>query len=304
MLTVLLSGASGFIGSRLAASLAADGHRVVRLARSESGPAPALESIRWNAESGQIDGSALARVRPDAVVNLAGEPIARRWTAARRRRIRDSRIQGTGALAEALARLPERPSVFISGSAIGYYGAHRGDEVLDENSPSGSDFLAHTAREWEAATEPASQAGIRVVTPRLGVVLGRGGGALERMLLPFQLGVGGRLGDGKQWMSWIALDDVLRAFRFLMETPAVTGAVNVVAPEPVRNAEFAKILGRVLHRPSLIPVPAIALTLLFGTMARDTILASQRVAAKRLADAGFTFRHPRLENALRFELKR
>jgi uncharacterized protein len=303
--TVLLSGASGFIGSQLSKSLSADGHRVVRLARPESRSTPAVSDIvRWDPEAGYIDRDALARLQPDAVVNLAGESIAKRWTATRRRRIRESRVRGTTILAEALAALRSKPSVFLSGSAMGYYGAHRGDELLEEHSAPGSDFLAQTARDWERATEAASQAGIRVVLSRTGIVLGMGGGALDQMLLPFRLGVGGRLGSGRQWMSWIALDDVVRALRFLVDTPAVRGPVNLVAPEPVRNAEFTKVLGRVLGRPAMLPVPAFALELLFGTMADHTILASQRLSPKKLAGAGFEFRHPRLEEALRFELRR
>lgn len=298
MFTVLLSGASGFIGSQLAKSLAADGHRVVRLARKPSG-----DAVTWDPEAGRIDRDQLARVGPDIVVNLAGEPIAQRWTARRRRRIRDSRVLGTTALAEALAALPTKPSVLVSGSAIGYYGAHRGDEPVDEDSSPGSGFLAQTARDWERATEPADQAGIRVVIARTGIVLGRDGGVLERMLLPFRLGAGGRLGSGKQWISWIAMDDMVRALRFLIDS-TVRGAVNLVAPEPVRNEELTKVLARVLHRPAVLPVPSFALELLFGTMADNTILASQRVAPKRLAGAGFEFRHPRLEEALRFELRR
>jgi len=301
--TILLSGASGFIGSPLVKSLVAEGHRVVRLSRHQKAGNDA-ETIAWDPESGAIDGAALARVRLDAVINLAGEPIAQRWTARRRQSIRNSRVNGTSALATALAGLPIQPHVFISGSAVGYYGAHRGDEPLDEDSPSGPDFLAETAREWEHATAPAAQAGIRVATARMGVVLGRDGGALARMLLPFQLGVGGRIGNGRQWMSWIALEDAVRALLFVLDTPAVHGPVNIVAPEPVQNAEFAKVLRHVMHRPSLFPVPALALDLLFGTMAHNTILASQRVLPKKLAGAGFSFRHPRLEGALRAELTR
>jgi uncharacterized protein (TIGR01777 family) len=192
----------------------------------------------------------------------------------------------------------------VSGSAIGYYGAHRGDEVLDEQSASGGDYLASVARAWEDATRPALEAGVRVVTLRTGVVLGGDGGALGRLLLPFRFGVGGRIGSGRQWMSWISREDAVRAIRFALDTPALSGPVNVTAPEPVRNREFAKTLGRVLRRPSVFPVPASVLKLIFGEMATNTILADQRVVPKRLAGAGFVFRHPRLEEALRFELRR
>jgi uncharacterized protein len=297
--TVLLSGASGFIGSRLARSLRDDGHRIVALTRQAS-----ADAVQWNAESGTIDTAALARVVPDVVINLAGEPIAQRWTGARMRSIRDSRVNGTRALAIAIASLPKKPSTFVSGSAIGWYGAHRGAEVLDETSSTGSDYLAQTALEWERATSPASDAGIRVVLSRTGIVLGKDGGALQRMLPPFQLGAGGRIGSGKQWMSWISLEDAVRGLRFMAEQPTLAGAANLVAPNPVQNEDFAKTLGAVLHRPALVPVPALALRLAFGRMADETIMASQRVLPKKIAGAGFEFRHPRLEEALRFELRR
>ena len=299
MATVLLSGISGFIGSRLARSFRDDGHRVVALTRRAS-----PDAVQWNAEAGRVDDAALARVAPDIVINLAGEPIAQRWTSARQRSIRDSRVNGTRALSQALGRLPRKPTAFVSGSAIGYYGAHRGAEVLDENSAAGTDWLAEVAAEWERAAQPAADAGIRVGLSRTGIVLGKNGGALQRMLPPFQLGAGGRIGSGEQWMSWISLEDTVRALRFLAETSAVSGAVNVVAPNPIQNLEFAKTLGGVLHRPALMPVPEFALRLAFGRMADDTILASQRVIPKTLAGAGFEFRHPRLEEALRFELRR
>jgi uncharacterized protein len=304
MLTVLLSGASGFIGSQLARHLSADGHRVVRLARPRHRPASAMDSVAWDPEAGRIDEEALARARPDVVVNLAGEPIAQRWTPKHRQRIRDSRVNGTAALARAIAILPERPAVLVSGSAMGYYGAHRGDEVLSEESAPATDFLARTAMEWEQATAPAADAGVRVVLSRTGLVLGKHGGALQRMLLPFRLGIGGRLGSGRQWMSWISLEDTVRALRFLIDSPAMRGPVNVVAPEPVRNVEFTAAMGEVLHRPALLPVPAVGLRMIFGTMADNTLLASQRMVPKRLAGAGFEFRHPHLKDALRAELTR
>jgi hypothetical protein len=194
--------------------------------------------------------------------------------------------------------------VFVSGSAVGYYGAHRGDDLLDEASAPGTDFLAETARDWERATEAASKADIRVVLMRTGLVLGNDGGVLERMLPPFRFGLGGHLGDGRQWMSWIAMDDATRAIRFFLDTPSLAGPVNLVAPEASQNKDFTKTLARVLRRPSVFPVPAFALEIVFGTMADTTILASQRVVPKRLAGAGFEFRHPRLEEALRFELRR
>ncbi len=301
MATILLSGASGFIGSRLAAAFRADGHRVVPLTRQQR---ESPEAVTWDARAGHIDNAALARVAPDIVINLAGEPIAQRWTQERMRQIRDSRVNGTRALASAIAALPGKPSAFVSGSAIGYYGAHRGDEMLDETSSSGKDYLAETAREWEQSVAPAADSGIRTAVIRTGLVLGRDGGALQRMLPPFQLGAGGRLGSGKQWMSWISLEDAVRGIRFLAETSSVSGPANLVAPQPVQNSEFTDTLAAVLHRPAIVPVPAIALKLAFGRMAEDTILASQRVLPNKLAGAGFEFRHPRLEEALRFELRR
>lgn len=301
MSTILLGGASGFIGSELARVLESGGHRIVRLARTSS--AARAPCVRWDPAAGAIDRAGLAEARPDVVINLAGEPIARRWTARRRARIRDSRVNGTKALSEALAALPNRPDTFISGSAIGYYGADPKD-VLTEESAAGTDFLSQVAREWEEATRPASRSGVRVVLARTGIVLGRDGGALARMLLPFRLGLGGPLGAGRQWMSWISHSDVVRAFQFLMGETALRGPVNLVAPEPTQNREFARTLGRVLKRPSLLPVPRFVLKLLFGPMARETILADQKVIPKRLAGAGFEFLHPRLEDALRAELRR
>lgn len=301
MANYLISGATGFVGSALTRALEADGHRVFRLTRQRRTES---RDIHWDPESGALDRDALAAAKPDAVINLAGEPIAQRWTNDRMRRIRDSRVNGTTALARAIAALPEKPRAFVSGSAIGYYGAHRGDELLDETSSVGGDYLAETAAAWERATAPAGDAGIRTVIIRTGLVLGRDGGALQRMLPPFQLGAGGRIGSGRQWMSWISLEDAARGIRFLAESAGTAGPVNLVAPQPVQNSEFTATLASVLHRPAIVPVPAFALRLAFGRMADDTILASQRVLPKKLAGAGFEFRHPRLDEALRFELRR
>jgi len=299
--TYLISGASGLIGFRLVQSLTSAGHRVVPLVRRQPS---SQHSVSWDPERGQVDVDGVRRVAPEVVVNLAGEPIAQRWTPARRRRIRESRVNGTRALAAAIAEVRPMPRAFVSGSAIGYYGAHRGDVELDERSESGTDFLAETARDWERATRPAEDAGVRVVQVRTGIVLAREGGALARLLLPFRLGIGGRIGDGQQWMSWIALDDVVHAIRFMIDTPSLSGAVNLVAPNPVRNTEFTRAIGTVLRRPTILPVPAAALELWFGTMASNTILASQRVHPRRLTDAGYQFRHPMLDDALRYELRR
>jgi uncharacterized protein (TIGR01777 family) len=251
-----------------------------------------------------VDRAQLEAVAPDAIVNLAGETLAQRWTEERKRRIRDSRVRGTRALAEAVAALPRKPEVFVGGSAVGFYGAHRGDEVLVEESAPGADFLARTASEWEKSTAPASDAGVRVALSRTGLVIGADGGVIAPMLLPFRLGLGGPIASGQQWMSWIALSDMVRAIRFLIDTAAMHGPVNLVAPHPVRNAEFVKALGRALKRPAFLPLPRIAVEILFGEMGENTLLASQRVEPKRLAGAGFEFRHPRLDDALRSELRR
>jgi uncharacterized protein (TIGR01777 family) len=299
--SVLLSGASGLLGSAIASWLQEQGYRCARLVRN----APSSEGrVSWDPATGHVDRDALARCAPELVINFAGEPIGQRWTADRKHRIRESRVRGTRVLAEALAALPKPPATFINGSAIGYYGAHRGDEMLSEGSTGGGDWLAHIARDWEQAADAMAVAGTRIVLLRTGLVLSRNGGVLGRMLPPFYMGVGGRLGDGQQWMSWIALSDYVNAVAFLIANASVRGPVNVVAPEPVRNEEFTETLARVLGRPALLPVPRAGLTLLFGEMADSTILASQRVIPKKLAGAGFEFRHPRLEEALRAELRR
>ena len=299
MATVLVGGASGFIGSRLTKALERDGHRIVALTRRDG-----ADAVRWDAEQGRIDTVALARIAPEIVINLAGEPIAQRWAPERKRRIRDSRVNGTRALAQAIVALSPRPRLFISGSAIGYYGAHRGNSILDESSGAGDDWLGRVAQEWEHSADAASNAGIRVVISRTGVVLGKDGGMLGRLLLPFRLGVGGNIGDGSRWLSWISMEDYVRAIQFAIASHTLAGPVNVVAPDPVENREFTRALGKVLHRPTCIPVPTLGLRLVFGEMAEDTILASQRVIPKKLAGAGFEFRHPHIRLALRAELTR
>lgn len=252
--------------------------------------------IAWDPQQGRIDAAALAGL--DAVVHLAGENIGERWTPARRQRIRDSRVQGTSLLAEALARMTDPPRVLVSASAIGYYG-DRGAELLSESSGPGRDYLAGVAREWEAATEPAARAGVRTVIIRMGVALSPEGGALGRMLPVFRLGVGGQLGSGRQWMSWVSLPDVVRAVGFVIGHAELRGPVNVVAPEPVTNAEFTRTLARVLNRPALMFVPEVALRLVFGELADATLLVSQRAVPTRLTEAGFQFLHPNLDAALR-----
>lgn len=294
---VAITGSTGFIGSQLVSALGRDGHDVVRIVRSRARSG----DIQWSPNENRIDAAGLEGA--DAVIHLAGEEIAQRWTDDARRRIRDSRVRGTTLIAQAIAGLTRPPRVLISASAIGFYGADRGDEVLDESSPPGEDFLADVAVAWEAATEPAAARGIRVVRTRFGVVLDPAGGMLQRILPIFRLGLGGRLGDGTQWLSWISLEDLIEAVRFILRTPTVAGAVNVTAPNPVRNAEFTDVLGRVLHRPTLAVVPKFALRTVYGEMADGTIMASQRVIPKRLQEAGFRFAHPKLEAALRAELR-
>jgi uncharacterized protein (TIGR01777 family) len=296
---VAITGASGLIGHALVQRLRASGKRVRRLVRSPRPESP--DDIVWDPMRGVLAPHDLEGV--EAVVHLAGEPIAQRWTTARRHAIRDSRVRGTELLARAIASLERKPSVLLSGSAVGYYG-DRGDEAVGEDSPPGTDFLSGVAREWEAATAAAKDAGVRVVLLRSGVVLNPSGGALEKLLPPFRLGVGGPIGSGRQWMSWIALDDHLRAMEHAMATTGLHGPVNLVAPNPVTNAEFAATLGRVLGRPAIVPVPSFALELLYGEMARATLLAGQRVLPNALLRSGFRFAHPTLEQALRFELAR
>jgi uncharacterized protein (TIGR01777 family) len=252
--------------------------------------------------AGTIDATALEAV--DAVVHLAGENIASgRWTASKRARIRDSRVRGTHLLAQTLAAMTSPPRAFLSASAIGIYG-DRGDELLHEESATGEGFLATLGREWEAAADPARERGIRVVCLRLGVVLSPRGGALAKMLPPFRLGLGGVLGKGSQWFSWIALEDALTAIEHLLTAEAVQGPVNLVAPRPVTNREFTKTLGRVLRRPTICPVPSVLLRLAFGKMADEALLASVRVEPRVLQEAGFQFAHPQLEEALRHGLHR
>jgi len=297
---VAVTGSSGLVGSALVRSLSGAGHVVVRLVRSRD--AVAQDSALWDPAKGEIDAAGLGGV--EAVVHLAGESVAAgRWNAARKARIRESRVGGTSLLSKALARLEPRPKTLLCASAVGYYG-DRGDEILREASAPGSNFLASTCAEWEAAPGPAIDAGIRVVLHRIGVVLSREGGALARMLTPFRLGAGGRLGSGKQWMSWISLEDLVGVFQHTLATAALEGPVNAVAPTPVTNAEFTKTLGRVLSRPTVFPMPAFAARLAFGELADELLLASARVEPARLLATGYRFRHPTLEEALRAVLAR
>ena len=298
---ILISGASGFVGTALRARLEEEGHDVVRLVRrAASGDG----EVRWDPANGEIDVAACEGF--DAVIHLAGENIAGgRWTEARKRRIVDSRVQGTTLLARTLAELDRRPAVFLSASAVGFFGA-RGDETLDEGSAMGEGFLAETCRDWEAATREAVHADdIRVAQIRIGLVLGEEGGALPRMLLPFRLGLGGRLGHGRQFMSWIAIDDLTRAIVHALTRDDLRGPVHLVSPNPVTNAEFTRVLARVLRRPALIPVPAFGLRLLVSReFADEALLSGQRAVPGRLMESGFEFEHPDLEGALRHVLGR
>jgi len=272
--------------------LAAGGNKVTALVRREPGPG----QIRWDPAGSGLDPAALRGV--DAVVHLAGENIAGgRWTGPRKREILQSRRLGTRVLAEAVARAPNGPTTMVSASAVGYYG-DRGDELLTEASPPGRGFLPEVAVAWEEGTRPAAAAGVRTASLRIGLLLTPEGGLLQRMLPPFRLGLGGPLGDGTQWMSWIAAEDLVEAFLHTLTRDEVCGAVNAVGPGPVRNADFARTLGRVLHRPASIPVPAFALRLAFGEMADEAILASARVVPGVLQATGFTFKYPTLEPAL------
>lgn len=287
---IAITGASGLIGSALVPALESDGHEVLRLVRRE---AEEPGEVSWDPESGIVDTAALGGI--GAVVHLAGESIGQRWTSATKQRVLDSRVSGTRAIAQAVATLDPTP-VLVSASAIGYYG-NRGDETLTESSPRGTGFLADVVEAWEQAAQPARDAGARVVHLRQGIVLARRGGALQRLLTPFKLGVGGRVGSGRQWWSWIGLEDVVRAYQFVLEAQ-VEGPVNLTAPNPATNADLVKALGRALGRPAVLPLPSFAVSIAFGQMGREMLLEGQRVLPERLTEAGFTFAHPSLDEAL------
>ena len=291
---ILVSGSSGLIGSALVTQLTGAGHYVVRLVRS----APNRErgDVLWDPVSGKIERSKLEGM--DAVVHLAGENIARRrWTTARKTLLVNSRVQATEFLAQTMAGLKSRPKVFVSASAIGYYG-HRPTQIMKEEMSAGTTFLSEICQEWERATQILHTAGIRVVIARFGIVLSRRGGALAKMRLPFMLGLGGTLGNGRQYMSWIAVDDAVRAILHALETESISGPVNVVAPNPVTNREFTKALGRALSRPTLFPVPGFVLRLLLGGIADAALLASCRADPEKLTSSGFKFEYPDLDAAL------
>jgi uncharacterized protein (TIGR01777 family) len=295
---ILVTGSTGLVGTALVSALARDGNTVCRLVRPQS--TVSLETkdgfnVAWNPATGELGG---AGVGPDAVVNLAGAPIGDgRWTAERKGVLRSSRVESTRALVNALGKMNARPRVLVSASAIGIYG-NRGDELLTEESRPGSDFLAGLTQEWEAEALKAEALGIRVVLARFGIVLAREGGALAKIVMPFKIGAGGKLGPGQQWMSWVSLEDVVGILQLAIENASVRGAVNVVAPHSVRNEEFTKVLAKALHRPALFPAPAFALRLALGEMADALLLSSQRVVPRALEKNGYRFLHADLPSAL------
>ena len=296
---IAITGATGLIGRALTDDLRGDGHQVVRVTRSRAHAADG--DVVWDPDADRIDAAGLEGL--DGVVHLAGEPIgAARWSDDTKRRIRDSRVRGTDLLARTLAGLDAPPPVLVSSSAVGYYG-DRGDEVLTEDSTPGDDFLAGVCVAWEAAADPARDAGIRVVHPRTGVVIAADGPLLDKVELPFRLGIGGRIGSGRQYVPWISLTDHVRALRLLLDED-LAGPVNLTGPEPVTNAELTRALGEILHRPTVLPIPTFAISALYGEMGRTLASVSQRARPARLLAAGFTFVHPDLRSALRVALRR
>src|SRR5437660_4564328 len=290
---ILVAGASGLVRSALIQALKFEGAEINRLARSS----PKANEVEWHPNHGQIDAARLEGF--DAIINLAGESIAEgRWTDEKKRKIRDSRVNGTHLLSEAIAKLATRPRVFLCASATGFYG-DRDDEILDETSDSGGGFLANVCRDWEGATESAAKAGVRVVNLRFGPILAREGGMLGKMLTPFKLGMGGKVGSGKQYISWVAIDDAVGAIKLALTNESIHGPLNVVSPHPVTNEEFTRTLGEVLSRPTVMSIPAFAARLAFGEMADEMLLVSQRVVPKKLNNAGFRFEYPVLEVAFR-----
>ena len=293
---IAVTGATGFVGRSLVEALKSRGSEVVTIGRGSG------SSVKWDVEAEKLDASALEGC--DAVVHLAGENIAAaRWTPEQKDRIRDSRVRGTALLARTLASLEKKPGQFISASATGFYGLNDGSAAFDEDSPVGSDFLAGVCRDWEAAADPARDANIRTVHLRIGVVLGPDGGAIGKMIVPFKLGLGGNIADGRQVMSWISRTDLVAAILHILDTPDLSGPFNAVAPAPASNAQFTKAMGQVLKRPTIFPMPAFAARLAFGAEMADAILIrGARVASKKLQESGFTFKHSDVTDALRDEL--
>ncbi len=296
-MNVLVSGSTGLIGSALVPALTNEGHRVVRLTRSGDDG----DAVRWDPSAGVIDAARLEGI--DAVVHLAGETLMGRWTPAKKARIRDSRVRGTRLLAEALAGLPRPPGVMVSTSATGYYG-DRGNELLREESAPGTNFIARVCQEWETAADPAREVGVRVVHPRFGIVLSTEGGALAATLPIFRLGGGGRIGSGRQYWSWIAIDDVVGAILHALESDSLEGPVNVVVPDPPTNAQYTRTLGRVLNRPTIFPLPGPVARVALGQIADELLLASARVEPAKLRESGYEYRYPELEGAFRHLLGR
>ena len=294
---ILVTGSTGLVGSALVPKLKASGHEVIRAVRR---PTEKPGEVFWNPESGDVDPARLSGI--DAAISLAGENIFGRWTEEKKTRIRDSRVVGTRLLADTMAQMEPKPRLLVIASAIGFYG-DRGAETLNEDSTAGNGFLVDVCRDNEAATASAADSGIRVVKLRIGVVLSAKGGALEKMLTPFKLGVGGKIAGGDQYMSWIALDDVVGIVEYALANESLSGPINLVAPNAVTNLEFTKTLGKVLSRPTIFPVPALGLELMFGKeMAEETLLASTRVEPKRLIESGYSFKYPTLDGALRHVL--
>jgi uncharacterized protein (TIGR01777 family) len=298
---ILISGSTGFLGTALVESLEKQGHSIARLVRPgtlrKNVSATRTDVIPWDPVAGQFD--AAGAEGADALIHLAGASIAGgRWNASRKKLLRTSRIDATRHLVGSLAKLQRPPRVIVAASAIGYYG-NRGDETLTETSAPGNNFLAEVCREWEAETARGAEFGARVVSLRFGIILAAHGGALPRMAMPFKLGAGGRLGDGRQWMSWLTLQETVSIVQFALTNASLTGPVNTVTPSPVRNSEFTAVLAKTLHRPALFPAPAFALRLALGEMADSLLLISQRVIPSKLEDYGYQFLQPRLENALK-----
>jgi uncharacterized protein (TIGR01777 family) len=290
---IAIAGSSGLVGSALIPALADDGHEVTRLVRD----LPKAGEIEWHPNQDQVEPAKLDGF--EVIINLAGESIAEgRWTDEKKRKIHDSRVNGTHLLSEAMARLANKPRVFLCASATGIYG-DRGDEILDEQSESGGGFLAGVCREWEKATDPAANAGVRVVNLRFGPILAREGGMMEKMLTPFKMGLGGKVGSGKQYISWVGIDDVVAAIKLAIKEESIRGPLNIVSPNPVTNERFTKVLGEVLSRPTIMAMPAFAARLAFGEMADEMLLVSQRVVPKRLTAAGYKFQDAELESTLR-----
>jgi len=294
---IVVSGSTGLIGSALTKALNARNHEVVPLVRRRVSPGE--HALAWDPERGTIDGAGLEAA--DVVIHLAGENVFGRWSPAKKQRISDSRVKGTRLLSDALASLQRPPATLLAASAIGYYG-DRGEEAVTEESAPGEDFLAHVSRDWEAATAAATRAGIRVVNMRIGVVLTTTGGVLAKMLPAFRLGLGGPVGSGNQYLSWITLDDIINAILHLLTNPALVGPVNMTAPAPITNREFARVLGKVLGRPAVVTVPAFALRMAFGTEGAAMMQGGQRVLPARLLASRFNFASQDVEHALRFLL--